>query len=151
MQYAEAVNLGHGRIEQRRLWALPIYDDFLDWPGVCLMLRLERTRIHKPSGQKTTELAYALTSLSLDNVTPQQLLTLWRGHWQIENRLHYVRDVTLGEDACRVRSGHAPQALAAIRNTVLAVLRLAGYPNIAEALRTFAQNPYRALGHFILL
>jgi predicted transposase YbfD/YdcC len=151
MRYAEQVNLGHGRIEKRRLWALPIYDDFLDWPGARLMLRLERTRIHKASGQRTTELAYALTSLSLDEATPQQLLTLWRGHWQIENRLHYVRDVTMGEDACRIRSGQAPQALAAARNTVLAVLRLTGCPNVAEALRAFAQNPYRALGQFVLL
>jgi len=115
------------------------------------MLRMERTRISKASGEKTTELAYALTSLSLDEVTAQQLMRLWRGHWQIENRLHYVRDVTFAEDACRVHSGHAPQVLAALRNTVLSVLRLAGQPNIAEALRTCAQNPYRALGHFIRL
>jgi predicted transposase YbfD/YdcC len=115
------------------------------------MLRLERTRIRKRDGVTTTELAYALTSLSLEQVTPQQLLALWRGHWQIENRLHYVRDMTLGEDASRVRSGQSPHALAALRNAVVTVLRLAGQPNIAAALRTFAQNPYRALGLFIRL
>ena len=84
-------------------------------------------------------------------MTPERLLELWRGHWQIENRLHYVRDVTMGEEACRVRSGQAPRVLAALRNTTLNVLRLADVTNIAEALRAFAQNPYRALGQLILI
>ena len=84
-------------------------------------------------------------------MTPERLLELWRGHWQIENRLHYVRDVTMGEEACRVGSGQAPRVLAALRNTTLNVLRLADVTNIAEALRAFAQNPYRALGQLILI
>ena len=66
------------------------------------------------------------------------MLALARGHWGIENRLHYVRDVTLGEDACRVRSDAAPQVLAALRNVVLTLLRAAGHTNIAAALRAIA-------------
>jgi len=70
---------------------------------------------------------------------------LWRGHWQIENGLHYVRDVTLGEDACQVRSDRAPANLAACRNTALNLLRLAGVTNVATALRRHAMYPREAL------
>ena len=72
-------------------------------------------------------------------------MALWRGHWGIETRLHYVRDVTLGEDACRVRTGAAPQALAAVRNAVISLVRLAGKTNVAAALRRFAAKPAEAL------
>jgi len=152
MAYAEQTNGGHGRIERRRLWALPIYDDFLTWPGARVMLRLERTLTQKRTGKETVELDYALCSLGLDQVSAEELLALWRGHWLIENQLHWVRDVTLGEDASRVRRGQAPQALAAIRNVVITTARvLAGFTNIAEALRFYAQYPFRALLYFILL
>ncbi len=74
-----------------------------------------------------------------------------RGHWGIENRLHWVRDVTLGEDRCQVRTGSGPQALAAIRNTVIGVLRRAGHANIAAALRTYAGKPQAARAFLGLL
>jgi predicted transposase YbfD/YdcC len=70
------------------------------------------------------ETACAITSLIPEQAGPEELLALWRGHWGIETRLDYVRDVTLGEDACRVRSGAAPQALAAVRNSVISLVRL---------------------------
>jgi predicted transposase YbfD/YdcC len=130
--------------------ALRVYDDFLDWPGARLMLRLERTVIHKATGELHREVAYALSSLDLASLNAATLLTLWRQHWHIENRVHYVCDVTLGEDACRVRSGAGPRVLSAVRRTVLTTLRAHGVTNVAEALRTFAQFPYRALAHFIL-
>jgi predicted transposase YbfD/YdcC len=151
LQATAEVDLGHGRIERRSLWALPVYDDFLAWPGARLMLRLERTVMHKSSGVLRSELAYALSSLDLQSMSAEDLLRLWRQHWHIENRVHYVRDVTMGEDACRVRSGDGPRALAAVRNTILTTLRLRGVLNVADALRSFAQFPYRALAHFILL
>jgi hypothetical protein len=143
--------LTSGRIERREVWALPVYDDFLNWPGARLMLRLERTVTHKTTGELHREVAYALSSLDLASLNADTLLTLWRQHWHIENRVHYVCDVTLGEDACRVRSGSAPRVLSALRRTVLTTLRLRGVSNIAEALRAFAQFPYRALAHFIFL
>ena len=151
MAYAEQRTFGHGRLERRRLWALPVYDDYLQWPGARLMLRLEREVICKRTGAVRRELSYALSSLDLEQVSADQVLRWWRQHWHIENKLHYVRDVTFGEDACRVRSGNGPQTLAALRNAVLSVLRLRGVTNIAEAIRAFAQNPYRALGLLVLL
>jgi hypothetical protein len=73
------------------------------------------------------------------------LETLWRGHWGIENRVHHVRDVSLGEDAGQVRTGSTPQALAALRNSLFALMRHAGWTSIADALRHYAAHPDRAL------
>jgi DDE family transposase len=151
MRYAEQTNAGYGRLEKRRLWMLPFYDDFIAWPGVRLMLRLERTMIDKTTGELSVELHDARASLDADETTASQLLSLWRQHWQIENGLHYVRDVTLGEDASRVRKHHAPQTFAAIRNLVIATAHRAGFTNLAQPVRTFAQKPYCALAQFILL
>jgi predicted transposase YbfD/YdcC len=89
--------------------------------------------------------AYAVTSLSPQKASPQRLLTLWRGHWGIENRLHWVRDVTFDEDRSAIRTGAAPQIMAALRNTVISMLRLAGSTNIAATLRRHAAHPLEAL------
>ncbi len=150
MQVCETLDLGHGRIERRHLTVLPIYDDFLAWPGARLMLRMERTFIHKATGQPMREIDYALSSLDLAQVSAHELLTLWRTPWHIETRLHYVRDVTFGEDASPIRVGRAPQVMAAIRNVAIASARLAGFSNIADALRAFAQFPYRVAAQFVL-
>jgi predicted transposase YbfD/YdcC len=121
-----------GRVETRRLWASTALAGYSDWPGLRQACKLERTVVHK--GTVTTEVRYAITSLG-PKVGPARLLSIWRGHWAIENRLHYVRDVTLGEDASQVRSGSAPQVLAALRNATIALLRNAGATNVAAAVR----------------
>jgi len=85
-----------------------------------------------------------VTSLA-PRMAPRELLRLVREHWHIENRLHDVRDVTLGEDASQVRSGAAPEVFAGLRNAILGLLRQHGWTNIAEALRHFAWSPGAAL------
>jgi len=96
-----------------------------------------RTRWH-------TEVHYKITSLPPERAGPADLLRLSRTHWAIENQLHYVRDVTLGEDASRIRTGRAPQAMAAMRNLVVAVLHRHGMTNRAAGLRHFAWHPDQA-------
>lgn len=114
----------------------------LGWVGAQQVLRLESVVTRK---DKTTQMVrYFITSLGLQT-TPRSLLRFVREHWHIENRLHYVRDVTLGEDASQVRSGSAPQVLAAVRNALLGLLRQHGWSNIAEALRHFAWTPGAAM------
>lgn len=95
-------------------------------------------------GQTSHLVRYFLTSLG-PQAPARRLLRLIREHWYIENRLHFVRDVTLGKDASQVRSAAAPQVLAALRNAVLGLLRQHCYTNIAEALRHFAWSPGAAL------
>lgn len=93
----------------------------------------------------TTETVCAITSLKPERASAGRLLAIARGHWDIENRLHWVRDVTLGEDSCRVRTGGAPEVLAALRNTGLWLMRCSGLTAIASALRLHAAKPLEAL------
>ena len=88
---------------------------------------------------------YGITSLRPQEAGAEQLELLWRRHWTIENRDHYVRDVTMGEDACQVHTGHAAHALAALRNAILSLLRWKGWTNIAAAIRHYAASVLRSL------
>jgi predicted transposase YbfD/YdcC len=90
------------------------------WRGLAQGFELVRERIEK--GKASVEVVYGITSLKPHQADARRLLALIRDHWRIENCLHYVRDVTLGEDACRVRKGNAPQVLAALRNAVVHLL-----------------------------
>lgn len=101
--------------------------------------------MYKRTRQIRTKRIYAITSLSPERANAAKLLQLWRGHWAIENRLHWVRDVDLGEDRSQVRKGHAPQVMAALRNVTIGLLRKAGVPNVAAALRRNAAHPEEAL------
>ena len=138
------------RHEVRTLTASTALAEYLaecGWAGVQQVLRLESCVAHlagRRQGQTTRLVRHFVTSLS-PQVPAHQLLRLIREHWHIENRLHYVRDVTLGEDASQVRSGAAPEALAALRNAILGLLRHHGYDNIAAALRHFAWSSGAAL------
>jgi hypothetical protein len=92
-----------------------------------------------------TEIAYAITSLGPEQASAARLGRLLRGHWEIENRLHWVRDVTFGEDHSQIRTGHGPRAMASLRNLAIGRLRLAGHANTARALRWIGRDPTRAL------
>ena len=116
-------------------------NDHLNWPGVGQACRLERTTYR--NGTTTREVAYAITSASRAKADAAGLLEWWRSHWGIENKEHWVRDETFGEDRSRVRTGAAPQVMAAVRNLVINWLRARKTVNIAEALRENAWNPQR--------
>lgn len=85
-------------------------------------------------------MTYGVTSLRWQEARAAQVEAVWRGHWGIENQVHYVRDVSLGEDAGQIRCGAAPQALAGLRNGLLTLLRNTGITNIADALRHYAAS-----------
>lgn len=141
----QTVDSAHGRIETRRLRTSVALCGDTRWPGLAQVLCLERTIGVKKTGEITRERQFALTSLPPDQATAADLLRLWRGHWTIENRVHYVRDVTFREDASRVHCASGPQVLAALRNTVIGLLRSRGYQAIAATRRRFALRPGRAL------
>jgi len=142
---ATTLNKGHGRVETRAGTCTADLDDYLAWPGVQQVLRRVCERIELKTGKVSRAVTYALTSVAPTEATPLELEGWWRGHWTIENRVHYVRDVSMGEDAQQMHTGNAPQALAALRNTLLKLLRCAGWTNIAAALRHFAGAPREAL------
>jgi predicted transposase YbfD/YdcC len=145
MTTAQTLDIGHGRIEHRRLTASTALVGYCRWPGHQQVFEIERRRIIKKTGEVETETEYGVTSCRPERAAAERLLSYVRGHWQIENKSHYVRDVTFDEDRSQVRVGSIPQVMGALRNTAIGLLRLAGEPNIAAATRRFAAQPWAAL------
>jgi predicted transposase YbfD/YdcC len=137
------VDKGHGRIDERSIETRSRIPSLINFPGAKQIGRIRRERTIK--GETTVETICFITSLPRLRASAAALLKIARTHWSIENGLHRVRDVTMGEDACTVSSGTAPQTLAAIRNAVLALLRKSKVTNIARALRRHAAHPLEAL------
>lgn len=149
----------HGRRETRVLWAIAhpgvlawiggTGTQRTPWPAVRQLCRVERQRTPVRHGVRTeptaVEVVYFITSLPPARADAATLLRYQRGHWQIENGLHYVRDVAFDEDRSTVRSGAAPQVMAACRNLAIALLRRSGLSTIAAGLRTFAGRPHAAI------
>jgi len=142
---ADTLDLGHGRIEQRGLRTSDVLMGYSDWPGLAQVFRLERQVIIKKTGEVREEVVVGVTSLGPERADAARLLALVRGQWQIENQSHWVRDVTFDEDRSQVRCGSIPQVMAALRNTVVGLIRWAGHTNIAAACRRFAAQPREAL------
>ena len=110
------------------------------------MARVERSTKYVKSGKTHQEVIYLITSLSPEQASPERLLALNRAHWEIENRLHWVRDVTFGEDQSQIRKGAGPRVMATLRNLVISLLRLYRKASgIAKALRDLAAQPHQAL------
>lgn len=139
---AQSTDKGHGRLEQRTLRTTSILTMHEKWEGLKQGFELKRKRTIK--GETTEEVVYGMTSLDPEKANAKRLLGLTRDHWGIENKLHYVRDVTLGEDGCRVRSGSAPQILAAIRNAVIHLLPEVEASSNAAAIRHLNNCPEKA-------
>lgn len=129
----------HGRLEQRSIWSSTELKDYLDFPYAAQVFAIRRDTTEITTGKSRTETVYGLTSLTPDKASPQRLLELSRGHWSIENRLHWVRDVTFDEDRSRIRKFSGPQVMASIRNLAISLLRMAGATNIAQASRYCAR------------
>jgi predicted transposase YbfD/YdcC len=137
---------GHGRQETRTLKATALAGrQTLMFPHAAQALQITRRR--RPTGEQkwSSETVYAVTSLTAHQATGAELAALVRGHWAIEDRLHYVRDVTYDEDNSRIRTGNGPRVMASLRNLAITALRLTGTTNIAAGTRHHARNPTRPL------
>ena len=142
---ARTVDIGHGRIEQRNITTSEALVGYSTWPGLAQVFELGRHVIIQKTGQERVEVVCGVTSLSSERATPGRVLDLVRGHWSIENKSHWVRDVTFDEDRSQVRCGSIPQVMAALRNTTIGLLRWAGHTKIAAACRRLAAQPAQAL------
>lgn len=136
---------GHGRLERRTLESGTVPGEWLGWPGATQVVRRTRERVILATGEVQRQTAYAVTSLPPEQAGPRELEVLWRGHRTIENRMHYVRDVTMGEDAGQAYTGSTPRAMAALRNGIIGLFRKEGWASIADALRHYGARPERAL------
>lgn len=150
----KTLDKGHGRLETREIWTSTDLNDYLDFPHVEQVFCIRRTTTDLDgnmvkSRKSITELVYGLTSLSPNEASPAQILAYNRDHWQIENRLHHVRDMTYDEDRSQVRKKNRPHAMASLRNIAISLLRLADAINIAAATRYLSRSierPLRLLG-----
>ena len=140
---ATSIDKAHGRLEKRTLRTTQILTRHALWPGLKQGFELKRERTVR--GETTVEIVHGITSLSVEEADAKRLLALVRDHWKIENSLHYVRDVTLGEDACRVRRGTAPQVLAALRNSVVHLLQGVEAESRAAAIEHLSVKPNEAM------
>lgn len=136
---------GHGRLETRTLISGNAHIEDVEWPGVAQVIRRECERIELKTGKLTRVVSYALTSLAPERASAATLEALWRGHWTIENGLHYVRDVSFGEDAGHAATGSTARALASVRNALLYLFRRAGWHLVPDALAHYGASIPRAL------
>jgi len=144
----QTVSKGHGRLEIRTLQTSAMLNDYLDWPGVGLVYRLERQFNWLRQGHiyKTScEVEYGLTSLRRPAASPARVLAVRQQHWSVETGLHYRRDVTFQEDATRMTLGPAGRILSLVHDLVLALLRTAGFTNAAQGRRWFDGHLQEAL------
>jgi predicted transposase YbfD/YdcC len=142
-QTATTGNKGHGRLERRTLTSSSLLKEYLDWPYVEQVFRLERRFVRVTDGKELQEVSYGVTSLTREEADAGRLLQLSRGHWGIENKLHYRRDDTLHEDRCRLK-GQGAQAMALLNNLVLGLLRNRGFETAPDARRYYAANWHEA-------
>lgn len=142
---AETWDRHRGRTEVRRIKVSAEMTAYLapTWPYVAQVAEL--TRMVTEKGQTRQEVVYLITSLPAALAPPLRLLELIRGHWRIEHGLHSVRDVTFGEDGSRIRTGNAPQVMAALRNLAITLIHRSGSTQIAATRRHFALRPRQAL------
>jgi predicted transposase YbfD/YdcC len=145
-EQAETLDFQKGRKEIRSIKVTTALNEYLqqDWPGVAQVAQLTRTVTTRKTGETTTEVVYLITTLIKEQASAERLLELVRGHWCIENRSHYVRDVTFLEDRSRLRTGHAPQIVAALRNLAITLIHRHGSSQIASTRRSLSSHPERA-------
>jgi predicted transposase YbfD/YdcC len=134
---------GHGRVELRTLKAVTVHH--FGFPHTCQVLQVTRKTSQLRTRRWRTVTIYAITSLTFAQASPARLADYLRGHWAIENGLHYLRDTTFAEDGSQVRTGAGPHVMATLRNLAIGVLCRAGPVNLAAALRHHARDPARPL------
>ena len=144
-QQAETWDRGRGRVEHRVIRVSTEMNGYLapDWPLVAQVAEVRRIVTKK--GETSTEVVYLITDLCPKQASPLRLLSLVRGHWGIENRSHYVRDVSFQEDRSRLRTGNAPQLLAAFRNLAISLIHRSGSSQISSTRRSFSYHPEQVL------
>lgn len=139
--FTQSLNIGHGRIERRYMTVTSDLNEYLDFPHVQQVFRLQRLVQHQTTGKLTYQVVFGITSLCREQCSPQQLLQIVRSHWHIENRLHYVRDVTFREDASRIRHTKRQRILATLNNLVIGLIRQVNqFDYMPQARRYFDAN-----------
>jgi len=137
------VDKGHGRIEVRTIQTSILLNAYLTWPHVAQVFRIKRHVTDLHGGAPREEVAFGITDLTEQAADAAMLGSLVRGHWGIETRLHYVRDMTYDEDRSQVRTRNGPHNMATLRNVAIGLLRRMKIPTISRAVSHLARHPDR--------
>jgi predicted transposase YbfD/YdcC len=146
MDFRSATTIGKqaGRLEERTLTVSSMLNDYLDWPHLGQVFKLERRFTYLATGKVESEVQYGLTSLLAKDASPERLLKIVRSEWGIESGLHYRRDVTYEEDKTRMTKKPMGRAMAIINNLVISMLNSQGYDNHAHARRVYDASTSKA-------
>jgi predicted transposase YbfD/YdcC len=139
--FVEVASLDHGRIETRRIWCSTALNDYLDFPHVGQVFRIERESIDKKTGETSLETALGITSRTPQQASPKRVLAVNRGHWSIES-VHYIIDWNYDEDRSQIRTGFGPENITRLRRFAVGILKSLQKPaqSIAEMMRKLAFN-----------
>jgi predicted transposase YbfD/YdcC len=135
---------GHGRRVARTIKVIDA-PPWIGFTGAAQIAQLRRTRTNTKTGKKSVEVVYLITSANHHHAPPAVLAAWVQGHWSVENKLHWIRDVTYDEDRSQVRAGAGPRVMATLRNAAISILRLTSTHEIATALRRYARDPKAAI------
>lgn len=130
----------HGRIETRKIWTTTELNGYLNFPHVGQAFAIERQFINKKTGQSSCEVAYGITSRTVDEADPERVLNVNRGHWTIENSCHYIIDWNYDEDRSRIRTGYGPENITRFRRFAIGVIKSKGVRSVAQKMRELTFN-----------
>jgi predicted transposase YbfD/YdcC len=142
-QHAHTMEKAHGRLDFRGMRVSSELKGYSDWPRLEQVFEIRRCWLSK--GVWKEAVRYGVTSLSATLADPERLLPLKQGHWRIENGLHYVKEVTMGEDKSTIHADNGPKIMAALRNTAINLIRRAGFSTLAARMRYHSTHPQAAL------
>lgn len=139
------VEKGHGRLEIRSIWCSTAQNDLIEFPYVAQSFFIKREVTNIKKEKTTIDTVYGITSQSPEKASPEKVLRQNRGHWSIENKMHWVLDVTFDEDRSQIRHLNGPMVMTCLRRFAISLLRIHGTKNIAEAFRKLWAKPHLAV------
>ena len=137
---ASETNIGHGRIETRKIWTTTRLNEYLEFPYVAQAFAIEREVIQKKTGAISCETVYGVTSQADQDAKAIDILQTNRGHWCIENSCHYILDWNYDEDRCRIRSQYGPENISRLRRFAIGVIKAISKKGVAETMRNLTMN-----------
>lgn len=145
--YSDRVSIEHGRIEQRKIWTTSKLNEYVNFPHVAQVYRIERKVTDKKSGETTIEVAYGITSRTDKEACPKSILHKVRGHWSIE-AYHYIIDWIYDEDRSTIRTGYGPENMTRIRRFAIGLVKSKGAKNVSKRMRQLDKSTRSVLDYF---
>ena len=147
--YTDSVSTGHGRIEQRKIWTTSKLNEYVKFPHVAKIYRIERTATDKKSGETSIEVADGITSRTKKEASPKTLLHKVRDHWSVE-AYHYIIDWIYNEDRSTIRTGYGPENMTRMRRFAIGLVKSKGATNVSKRMRQLDKSTGSVLDYFKL-